>query len=230
MLRPAVAERRGQRGLSIVETMVGVAVGLFVVAAAAMLVSSQLSSNRRLLLDTQLQQDLRSSAEVIGRELRRTGALREDFARTTVWYPGAPAPAINPAAQTLAPSAGTANEASYQYQRDPGVGTYGFRLTGSKIQSLIGGAWQDLTDDKVIKVTTFDITVRNHAALTLPCPNDCTGGGSACWPTVMVREFDIDIEAEAANDATIRRGIRSSVRLRNDWVRRDVTVTSGICP
>jgi type IV pilus assembly protein PilW len=42
--------RRGQRGLSIVELMVGVAIGLFVVAGAAMLLSTQLSDNRQLLL------------------------------------------------------------------------------------------------------------------------------------------------------------------------------------
>ncbi len=45
---------RSQRGLSLVELMVGITDGLFVVAAAATLVANQLSDNRRLLLETQV--------------------------------------------------------------------------------------------------------------------------------------------------------------------------------
>ena len=62
-----------QRGLSIVELMVGIAVGLFVVAAASTLVATQLSDNRRLMLETQVHQDLRAAADIITREVRRSG-------------------------------------------------------------------------------------------------------------------------------------------------------------
>ena len=62
------------RGLSLIELMVGIAVGLFIVAAATVLVSGQLGENRRLMLDTQLQQDLRATADIITRELRRANA------------------------------------------------------------------------------------------------------------------------------------------------------------
>ena len=87
MLRSAtVARPRRQRGLSIVELMVGVAIGLFVVAAATMLVSTQLSDNRRLMLETQVQQDLRASADIITRELRRAGHWGK--ARDGVWFAG----------------------------------------------------------------------------------------------------------------------------------------------
>ena len=78
--------RRRQRGLSIVELMVGMAIGLFVVAAASMLVVTQLSDNRRLTLETQVQQDLRATADIITRELRRAGHWGK--ARDGVWYRG----------------------------------------------------------------------------------------------------------------------------------------------
>ena len=80
------AWQRRQRGLSIVELMVGVAIGLFVVAAASMLVVTQLSDNRRLTLETQVQQDLRATADIITRELRRAGHWGK--ARDGVWYRG----------------------------------------------------------------------------------------------------------------------------------------------
>ena len=40
---------RAQRGMTLVELMVGITVGLFVVAAAATLMSAQLVDNRKLL-------------------------------------------------------------------------------------------------------------------------------------------------------------------------------------
>ena len=73
MLTERKSARGRMRGLSLVELMVGVAVGLFVVAAAALMASGQLSDNRRLLLETQLQQDLRATVDIVTRELRRTG-------------------------------------------------------------------------------------------------------------------------------------------------------------
>ena len=54
--------------------MVGIALGLFVVAASTALVANQLGDNRRLLLETQVQQDLRASMDIITRQMRRAGA------------------------------------------------------------------------------------------------------------------------------------------------------------
>ena len=108
--------------------------------------------------------------------------------------------------------------------------TYGFKLAGTKIQSNNGATWQDLTDDAVMRVTAFSVTPRNVGQTTLVCPNDCPGGGQACWPTVTVRDIDIDIEAQAQNDASITRSIRTTVRIRNDQVQRSGSVSAGVCP
>ena len=80
--------------------MVGVAIGLFVVAAASMLVVTQLSDNRRLMLETQVQQDLRATADIITRELRRAGHWGK--ARDGVWYAdNAAAVRVNPYAAVV---------------------------------------------------------------------------------------------------------------------------------
>ena len=57
-----------QRGMSLVELMVGITVGLFIVAAATTLMANQLSDNRKLLVETQIQQDLRASMDIITRQ------------------------------------------------------------------------------------------------------------------------------------------------------------------
>lgn len=229
--RPRSPGRARQAGLSIVEMMVGVTIGLFVVAGATLLVAGQLSSNRLLVVDTQIQQDLRATADIIARELRRAGAVQDALARRTLWYPDmVVSPAVNPAATVMEPIDAASSQALFLYQREPAVGAYGFRLNGTRIQSRLSGSWQDLTDDNVLRVTNFSITPQNSPAVVVPCPHDCPGGGQACWPLARQRHYVVAIDAQAANDPSIVRSIRATVRVRADLVRRQAGITAGICP
>lgn len=222
--------QRRQRGLSVVEVMVGVTIGLFIVAAAATMVSGQLSSNRRLLLDAQLQQDLRAAAEIVARDLRRAGALNDALAVNATWQPDATSQLINTFASGVSPANGTAAAASYRYVRSPNRVTFGFDLNNGRLRTLLDNQWQELTDATVMTVTSFAVTTRRVATVRLPCPNDCPGGGSACWPTITVRDVDVDIRAASATDASITRSILTTVRLRADLLERDASITSGFCP
>lgn len=222
---------RAQRGVSLVELMVGITVGLFVVAAAAMLVGSQLTENRRLLLETQLQQDLRSSADIVARELRRAGYWNQS--QQGIWTPtGAPVP--NPRAAVDMPAA---NEVRYTYNRGPGqTGPYGFKLntsTGS-IQTLLAAAgWQDLTDRNTLRITGLTINPVN-STVPLPCPKACPApaGAQDCWPQMVIRSFDVTIAGQAVHDAAVRRTLTTNVRLRNDLVVPDRSnpASTQYCP
>jgi prepilin-type N-terminal cleavage/methylation domain-containing protein len=216
---------RHQRGLSLVEMMVGLAVGLLVVAGATMVVTTQLGDNRRLLLETQLQQDLRASADIITRDLRRTGAWTDD-ARFGLWSPSA-APQANPYTAATPASGVTASQVGYGYYRNASSPTvYGFKLEGGVLKSLLGDSWQELTDRRVMTVTTFDVTARDGPAQQTPCPKLCPGlpaPATACWPAVTVRDFIVDITAQSVVDPAVRRSLSTSVRVRND-------VVSGACP
>lgn len=231
LIRTPKPVRQAQRGLSVVELMVGVAIGLFIVAAAAMVVSSQLSSNRRLLLDTQLQQDLRITADIVTRELRRAGAMRDAMALRTVWHPTMTlVPMANSFAADLE-AASAPTSVRYRYQRAPTDSTrYGFRLNGTRLQSLADDTAQDLTDPSVMSVTAFTITPSAHTPVKLPCPRNCPDGTQDCWPTVAVREFTVEITAQAANDPSIQRSVRSQVRVANDYVARNTPITDPVCP
>jgi type IV pilus assembly protein PilW len=215
--------------------MVGIAVGLFIVAAASMLVSSQLTSNRRLLLDTQLQQDLRATADIIAREMRRAGALSDIQAQQSVWYPATAGVSTNALAESVTPTAGSPSQTEFKYQRGSAIKNRFLLNTSTHVISTwIGpemtGNLQDLTDGNVLKVTGFTVTPQNGAAIQIPCPNDCPGGGNACWPTVTVREFVVVIDGESLTDASIQRSVRMHVRLRNDWVKNNSGATDRICP
>jgi type IV pilus assembly protein PilW len=215
-----------QRGLSLVELMVGVAVGLFVVAGATMLVANQLGDNRRLLLETQIQQDLRAAADIVARDIRRSGYWGS--AQTGVWYAGSPGVTANPYT-TLAPavSGAAASSVAFNYSRGvennaiDAIEQSGFQLVNGVIQMRVGGNWQPLTDDRTLRITNFQATM-TASPITLSCFLPC-GAMVNCPPTQTVREVEVVIEGRAVVDANVRRSVRSNVRLRNDLV-------AGACP
>lgn len=227
-VRPATAAR-AQRGASLVEMMVGIAVGLFIVAGASLTVSTQLSENKRLLAETQLQQDLRAAADIMTRDMRRAGYWADAY--RAVGRPDVTA-TRNPFT-TVSVAPGVAAQATYQYRRAVNQeGPYGFRLNNGVIQSRVdGGAWNDLTDVRALEVTAFDVASFAEPSVVLPCPKACADGSTDCWPRNQVRGFVLTIDARARIDATVTRSLVTTVRLRNDLIEfRDAAAPAQVCP
>ena len=227
---------RQQRGLTLVELMVGIAVGLFVVAGASFLAATQLADNRRLLLETQLQQDLRATADIITRELRRAGAEDPGSAPALVNIPGQTA---WPTRRTLITLPAGTSEIGFAYQRpSAGAGPWGFKLENGIVRTRqADGGWQDLTDGNVATITEFRVErppdMDPIDEEVLPCPRSCPAGPEydSCWPRLSVRIYEITITAEAVSDPKVERTIRSRVRLRNDAVVFDPALpASQACP
>jgi type IV pilus assembly protein PilW len=217
--------RRAQRGLSIVELMVGVAVGLTIAAAATLMVASQLADTRRLLVETQIQQDLRATADQIARDLRRAGFWHGAYLGTSTGA-GAGAIQANPyrfasPGDDVATPAITYSYAAPTVAEDNAVTDperRGFRLRNGVIESQLGADnWQALTDGATMRVTTFDVTPRTER-VELACPRACSAGPTPCPPQLEVHRLTVDIAGEAVHDAAIRRSVRAEVRLRNDVI------------
>lgn len=225
-LNPAPAGRR-QKGLSLVELMVGIAVGLFVLAGATMLVATQLGDNRRLLLETQLQQDLRATMDIVTRELRRAGASPE-ASSSNIWRPDRqPARTLAIAAVQIA---GDGSEVTFRHRRMGAEGPYGFRWADGRIRSLLIDNWQELTDPNVMRITAFNVEQENESTEALPCPRLCADGSADCWPIVTIRTLTVRIEAESVSDPSIRRAQSSQVRLRNDILGLNTDPSHPLCP
>lgn len=220
--------RRAQRGLSLVEMMVGIAVGLFIVAGATMLAGAQLTENRRLILETQLQQDLRATADIITRELRRAGY--DNNQSQLVWSPFKPTPAAKQN-NWIGLALNTGGEVvNYSYGRIGSFSNFGYRLNNNVIQQRIGnGSPQDLTDKNTMKVTAFTVNLQAGPNAQIACPRLCSDGTQNCWPTQAVYEATVDITAESPSDPAIRRSIQSTVRLRNDGAKFNISATQA-CP
>lgn len=224
----AAPDRCGQKGLSLVELMVGIAVGLFVVAAATTVVATQLSDNRRLLTEVQVQQDLRATADIITRELRRAGSwpsLIEGAAAGT-WREGSE-PAANTNLEDFSVISGSSSTIRFKSSsRSQGAdGPYGFRLSNCVISSwLTPDTTQQLTDPNTVCIKKFEITERPASNITIPCAKPCPAsatyvGNQYCWPTIKVRTLLVIITGEAVSDSSVQRTVTSEVRLRNDEVK-----------
>lgn len=239
---------RPQRGVSLVELMVGIAVGMFVVAAAATLVSTQLVDNRRLMLELQVQQDLRATSDIITRDIRRigaTGALSIADADNLVWD-SSNGSAINTTYRLISLDSSESSEIQFSSPRQIAqIGPYGYTLesTGTKrwISSRMPttGRWQPLTDSDAMKVTGFRLTQVDEPAIVLNCPKLCplplpasATDRTYCWPTLKVRSIEIDITGQSVSDASITRRVRSRARLRNDLVEFNLPTgsTTQSCP
>lgn len=219
------------RGLSLVELMVGITIGLIVVAGATLLTATQLGENRRLLLETQVQQDLRAAADIITREVRRGGYNR--FAHNLIWSPDDPAtqPVANPYAGLVLNNGN--EKVRYRYERPGTAAPYTFGYQWSAADGVIrhrvnGGTPQDLTDRGAVNITNFEVRPVLVGTQQLACPKLCSDGTQNCWPTVTLTDVVITIEGHptgAGNDA-LRRTVESRVRLRNDGL----AFTPQACP
>jgi type IV pilus assembly protein PilW len=227
--------------MTIIEMMIGLAVGLFVVLAGAVMLATFTDADRRMLLETRLLQDLRAASDVITRDIRRAGYWAN--ASTGVWV-GPGAPPQNPyqnflaascdASAPVAPNSATSSTEGVCYyvaQDTDNVASpierFGFKLDGGVIYAVVAGAGATapteanaLTDAKTITVSDFVITPSSQTIdarvfCIKPCTTNC--------PRVVVREFEVLIKGNVPGDTTIARSLRSDVRVRNDYL-------DGQCP
>lgn len=211
--------RMQQQGVSLVELMVGLALGLLITAAGLSLLASQWREQRSSTAAMRLMQELRSATDIIGRDLRRAGHWAAPVAAAT-----------NPYA-AFAPPAAASDAAQFAYSRDrtenhllDGTEQFGLRLRNGVIELLLGaGGWQALTDAGTLVVTEFSLQPARQSVPLLehcatPCPPDV-----ACEPRLEQRGVAIRITARATEDPALMRRLTSHIQLRND-------VVSGACP
>jgi type IV pilus assembly protein PilW len=218
----ACMPRRSQRGLSMVELLVGMVVALFIAATAATLLAGNLQENRSLVVEARLLQDLRTAADIIAHDLRRAGYW--GAADAGIWTRGGGAVVANPYA-ALAPTSAASDAAAFRYSRDAtennlidGNEQFGLRLRNGAIELQLGeGNWQALTDSGTLTVTALTVspTVQD-LSLDGACAKPCPPGSSTCPPRQQVRSLGVSIAGRSATDASVIRSMHSTVRLRND--------------
>ncbi len=223
-MNASTASRPAQRGLTLVQLMVGLAVGLGVTAATGALLGSTLRDARGAQRDQRLMQDLRTAADVVSRDLRRAGHWGD--AAAGVAGPGDTAVRSNPYT-ALSPDAAASDAASFRYSRDATENhavdpneQFGFRVRRGVLEMQLGNAnWQALTDAGALTVTHFSVTPQAQTIdLQAQCQRPCPGGATACPPRLEVRSLALRLVARSATAPDVVRGLSHEVRLRNDRI------------
>jgi prepilin peptidase dependent protein B len=233
MLRPRhpiSSGRRRQRGLSLIELMIGTTIGLFVVAGTVSLYATNAASSHRLLAEARLNQDLRAAMDLVSRDLRRSGYWGNSIKGTTITGSGT-ATTANPYRGVSSTDDDVSGEVAYQFSRDATEDDaladneqFGFQLQGGilKMQTEKEGL-ADMTDINQVTVTNFSITtVPTDIALGSLCTVVCAVGTPNC-PTMTVRHFTISLTGKSVTDPSVERTLKASVRPRNDQLE-------GQCP
>ena len=209
-------------GVSLVELLVGMAIGLLIVAAGTSFLAANLREQRSLALESRLMQDLRAAADTIARELRRSGYWGS--AASGVWTPGTRAVLVNPYA-TLAADAAASDAIGFRFSRDAVENNtvddneeFGFRLRRGTLEMQLGRAnWQALTDSDTLTVSRFSITpTLQQISLPSHCVTPCPSASSTCPPRLQVRSVALAITGRSVVDPDVVRMLQGAVRLRND--------------
>lgn len=230
-----------QKGLSLVELLVGVAVGIFIVGGALKLTVDTVTTNRRALLETRVSQDLRAAADVVARDLRRAGYW--DNSMSGIWNTTGVTPIANP--HRVVTKAGTTDLGtmaySYSKNTDDTLNNnerFGYQVESGVLQYQNGNAnWQPITDPNSVLIDAdgFKITeTKREVPLYTYCTcmtqlkcNDAdfaiAGTYFATRPLLTLREYAVRIKGTSASDANVKREIRETVRVRNDEY-------TGSCP
>ena len=184
--------------MSLIEVMVGMAVGLALMTGAFAAAGIQLGEHHRLMLELQVQQELRATLELMQRDLRRSAYWER--AQDGLWREDNPAPARNPfgaiSVDTQGERVSTRSSASE---------TTGFRFAEGRIDQVIGGKHQPLTDPALLRVRSFQASLK---PIEVPLDAGCA--------RLSVLELRLDIEAEAIHDPRVRHRMSTLTRLRND--------------
>ena len=184
------------------------------------MVATQLSDNRRLLIETQVQQDLRASMDIITRQLRRDGALPPALALLGLATPTTGGQKSDYAGVTVSGSTGN-NEIGFRYVRNPSESGLRVQARGWRGQVADGSGRLAGTDRREHAGGDEPRDHRRHREQRRPALRQAVqrrrhtaAGPPSRYATTWSR-------SAVTPEATPRCSARSaaSVRLRNDWVR-----------
>ena len=181
--------RHQQHGIGLVELMIGLAIGLFIAAAATALSATHLQAWRATVLQARLLNDLRTACDIVTRDLRRAGAF--------------------------SPSEAASDAVSFRF---PGSNEpFGFRLHEGAIEMMLGTHWQALTDPTSVVVSDFSVTpTLQPIPLQAWCATACTDAG--CGPQQWLRSVAVRVSGHPPGHDGVVRAVLGQVHLRNDSI------------
>ena len=216
---------RRASGFSLVEMMIGLAVGMVVVASVVAFTVSTVSSVGRNIGATRVMQELRGAMSVMTREIKRAGYDRDAIngIASGVFPSGYAALTINPAGDCMLMSydrvgfndagnvPGAGEWKAFRRRVVDGRGILQINNRSNPPSCTTNDGWIDLTSPQDVSVTDFRLV---QTALA-PIPAGATAAGPIF---VALREVQIQMRASLVSDPATQRGLDERVRVRTDVV------------
>jgi Tfp pilus assembly protein PilW len=195
-------------GLSLVELMVAMVAGLIVAGAAVALIVAILKSNAQTLRATRLTQELRTTAEVIARDLRRSRSVTDPIANVG-------AGTLLKDCNSVVPATGTGTTAT--------CATFGYDCNANSAGALTTGTF------KAIGLAGGKVRIASSAIAIPACPTATTGvqvssdtititGLNFTALTTPADGYTVQLTGRFTNDPSatpLTRSITQEVRIRS---------------
>ena len=198
-----------QRGVSLVELMVAIVLGMLVVAASLALYANTFGVNASALRVSRLNNELRAVMTAITRDLRRAG------------YNGhATGGAPNPFGAIAVSASGTQITFTYDLDSNGLLAAsseqfgYRFNSASALIQSTTnnGSSWEPITDPGRVLVTGFVVADESPTSVAM-------GSASGAIVNVQVRTYTVTLTGTVTSGGqAYTRVLRETVRVRAEGV------------
>lgn len=229
------------KGLTLVELLVGIVVGLVVLSAAGGAMISYIKSyndNQKIL---NLNQNMRGVMDVMAREIRRAGYMSSDISAMQNTLPDTrlfkPNPFFNPdndlAIHTYDGVENSCITFSYDLNKNLTVESsgpnerFGFRLVDKKIQMRKSGggagctwdsnSYERITDDDIlINKLNFKIEGSEGIDIDSPTKQPCGNNNLDAKNCLYVRSVRIELTASTNSEPKFQQTLVQTVKIRND--------------
>jgi Tfp pilus assembly protein PilW len=221
-----------QSGITLIETLIGLALSMIVVSSMVALMGNSLGSATRIIQMTQLSDDLRNTMSMLTRDVRRANYNANAYQCYSNSDCGAD---VDANLQVGELTIENTNCLIFNLDRDQDGGSDSFRAGGFRLSPSAGpgsiemwvgnatatpacadgagagGNWIAMTDPDFVNITAFTIDSSNSIESSITEE----GGGTLSQRT---RQIKVEIVGELILDPTITRTIEDTIRVRNDYL------------
>ena len=220
-----------QYGFSLVELMIAMSIGLFILGGVLGIFSSTVHNNTESLQTARLQHDLRTTMAIMQNDIRRAGYWSNALPTF-----GANNPFTTDISDLTILDAGSCVLYTYDLNKngiiDNDIEFFGFRLNGDRIEMRVSGStttnchvadseWEAVTDSSIIAITSLTFDSSHYVCTNL---TDSTDVGCASPSTdditQTIRQIDISLTGNVTANSSITRSLSESVRVRNDKLKK----------
>lgn len=207
--------RKNQRGISVIEVLVGFVIGVVIVSAIVGLFSTTITGSQQVLLKGKLDKELNATLDMIVTDVQRAGYWANATTSQTNPFTvtGSSDITVNASNNcftftydiTGSGTVSTANE--FGYGLNTATNTIMARplTAGADFSCATKSGWVALTDSSVIQVTAFTVTLNT-------VPISPTGGTD----TTSYRTLTLTITGNLTNDSTLTATVTRTIKLYNN--------------